>query len=363
MDEQVARREEGLAPLMDQFVCARIVQFWNVDLSRFQFDHNQTFAVMFMNADGTIYGRYGTRSGSDASDDISLEGLRKAMQGALQLHAKWPANRASFAGKQGGESSWKTPESLPNLRGRFESASVNQKKCIHCHNVPSGEILSLRQSRQPVPDKIVWPFPMPNLLGISLDVDERARVERVHAKSAAESVGIRKGDDIVQMDGQPILSIADVQWVLHNAVDPCKINVVVQRQGKDVQLELPVAKGWRRQGDITWRAIHWVFGDEVLGLHLKPLQAADKRKAKLPKDEPAYRIQRFVPEWYEGGNHAARSAGLRKGDVIVRIDGKMPPETMSDLLAWSVQETKPMGTVVFDVLRGKERLTVELTVK
>ena len=128
---------------MDQFVCVRLVQFWGVDLSRFQFDHNQTFTMFFMNADGAIYGRYGTRSQRDASHDISLEGLQKAMEGSLALHSGWPSNRSSLAGKHGAKSQWPTPEVIPNLRGRLKPASVKEIKCIHCHNVPSGEILSL----------------------------------------------------------------------------------------------------------------------------------------------------------------------------------------------------------------------------
>ncbi len=348
---------------MDQFVCVRLVQFWGADLSRFQFDHNQTFTMFFMNADGTIYGRYGARSQRDASHDISLEGLQKAMEGALELHSGWPSNRSSLAGKHGATSKWPTPEVIPNLRGRFEPASVNENKCIHCHNVSSGEILSLRSENKPIPDKLLWAYPMPNLLGISLDIHERARVEQVSSRSPAELAGFHTGDDIVRMQGQPILSIADVQWVLHNAADPTEISIVVQRSNQEIELRLPLEEGWRRRGDISWRAIQWVFGDEVLGLHVKPLKQEDKLKANLPEDEPAFRIERFVPSWYEGGNHAARSAGLQKGDIIIRVDKKTPPKTMSDFLAWNVQETNPKDTVILDVLRGQERLTFRLSVQ
>jgi hypothetical protein len=47
---------------MKQFVCVRIVQANALDLALFQFDFDLTFAAFFMNADKTIYGRYGTRS-------------------------------------------------------------------------------------------------------------------------------------------------------------------------------------------------------------------------------------------------------------------------------------------------------------
>ena len=47
---------------MDQFVCVRLVQANTIDLTRFQFDFDLTFAAFFLNADLTIYGRFGSRS-------------------------------------------------------------------------------------------------------------------------------------------------------------------------------------------------------------------------------------------------------------------------------------------------------------
>ena len=57
---QVVRREDNeLAELMNKFVCVRVVQFWGVDLSLFQFDTNQTWAAFFLNADRTVRGIVG----------------------------------------------------------------------------------------------------------------------------------------------------------------------------------------------------------------------------------------------------------------------------------------------------------------
>ena len=94
LDEQVARREDAeLAKLMEEFVCVRIVQGWGLDLSIFQFDGDLTWAVVFLNADKTIYGRYGSRSDyKNAEKHISMEGLKKAVAGALDLHQ----NRSKF---------------------------------------------------------------------------------------------------------------------------------------------------------------------------------------------------------------------------------------------------------------------------
>ena len=62
----------------------RLISANGLDLSLFQFDTDQSFAVFLLNADGTIYGRFGTRSDQTLwTDDVSIEGLGKALEGAL----------------------------------------------------------------------------------------------------------------------------------------------------------------------------------------------------------------------------------------------------------------------------------------
>src|SRR5205823_6075100 len=78
-DDDVARRDPIIRDLLDEFICVRIVQANTMDLSHFQFDFDLSFAVFFLDADLTIYGRFGTRSHRPEEEDISLQGLRKAM--------------------------------------------------------------------------------------------------------------------------------------------------------------------------------------------------------------------------------------------------------------------------------------------
>src|SRR5437867_13447502 len=102
---------------MDKFVCVRLVQANALDLALFQFAYDLTFAVFFMNADKTIYGRFGSRSDQkQAARDISLEGFREALGAALELHKGYPGNRVSLAGKQSRPTRFTTPEGFPRLR-------------------------------------------------------------------------------------------------------------------------------------------------------------------------------------------------------------------------------------------------------
>src|SRR5437667_12247809 len=113
-DEQVVRRDPRVADLMDKFVCVRMVQGNGMDLTLFQFDYDLTFAAFFMNADRTIYGRFGSRSDrKDATKDISMEAFREALAAAFDLHEHFPANKAVLAGKQPRPNRFKSPDEFP----------------------------------------------------------------------------------------------------------------------------------------------------------------------------------------------------------------------------------------------------------
>src|SRR5207244_3047975 len=86
-DEQVARRDSRIDDLMQKFVCVRVVQANAMDLALFQFDYDMSFAAFMLNADKTIYGRFGSMSNhDDAERDISMEGFRQTLASALDLH-------------------------------------------------------------------------------------------------------------------------------------------------------------------------------------------------------------------------------------------------------------------------------------
>src|SRR5205814_346300 len=91
LDDDLVDRDPRVRPLLERFVCVRLVSTNGLDLGLFQFDYDQSFAAFLLNADGTVYGRFGTRSHRTSwADDVSVEGLAKALQGALELHGDYP---------------------------------------------------------------------------------------------------------------------------------------------------------------------------------------------------------------------------------------------------------------------------------
>src|SRR5688572_26336762 len=106
---------------MGQFVCVRLVQANALDLTLFQFDYDLTFTALFINADKTLYGRFGSRSErADATKNITMIGFRKAMAAALELHKGYPANKGSLDAKRDLTWPFKTPNDFPSLRGKYK---------------------------------------------------------------------------------------------------------------------------------------------------------------------------------------------------------------------------------------------------
>ena len=87
--------DDELQSLLDKFVCVRIVQMWGTDLNRFEFDGGLTWALFFTNADGTVYGRYGSRSGrgQQSQREISVAGFKKSLRGAIALHRRYAEDK------------------------------------------------------------------------------------------------------------------------------------------------------------------------------------------------------------------------------------------------------------------------------
>lgn len=339
----MARLEGELREGAKSFVCVRIVQMRGVDLSLFQFDWDQTWAAMFVGPDLTVYGRYGTRAGgrAEAEKHLSLASLRKAMERALHLHQNLATVRKSLEGKKGPTLRQRTVEAFPATADKFKSTEL-PKNCIHCHHAFPAVRRDLLAQRKPLPDEWMWPHPMPEEIGLSIDVGEGNRIEQVQAASAAEKGGIRRGDVLAKMEGQPILSIADVQWVLHRAPKQGTISFEVQRDGKTLSLRVTLPEGWRRY-DITWRDSTW---DLRPGMNLGELTSAEKKQIGIADRSLALQTK------YVAAQGAAKKAGLASGDVLVEWDGKSDSLSESDFIALLRQKYAIGTRVPFAYRRG-----------
>lgn len=363
LDDHLIEQDPELKSLLNQFVCVRRVATNGLDLSLFQFDTDQSFAVFMFNGDGTIYGRYGTRSHrTEWERDVSIAGLAKALEGALELHRQYPENQQTLAGKRGGPFLFPQPEQAPSLRDKFTSALNYEgnvvQSCIHCHQIGDAQRQFYRSRGEPIPDNVIFPYPHPKSIGLIIDPHTRANVLEVTPGSWAAKAGFLPDDQIRTMAGQPLLSIADIQWVLQAVpASGGTVTAEVDRNGKPQQLTLSLPENWRQAGDISWRSSTWGLRRMATGgLLLEVATPEERQAAHIPDGKMALRVK-HVGQY--GAHATAKKAGFQTGDIVIRFDGKSDFQREADLLRHAVTQHKPGETVTVAVLRqGKE---LELT--
>jgi hypothetical protein len=364
LDDDLVNQDPRVRPLLEKFVCVRVVSTNGLDLSLFQFDYDQSFAAFLLNADGTVYGRFGTRSHRTSwSDDVSIEGLALALQGALDLHQQYPKNKAELAGKRGPAPEVASPEKYPPLKGKYGPALDYEGKvvqsCIHCHQIGDAQRQLHRDRKEPIPERLLFSYPHPKSLGLILNPTEKATVLRVEKGSTAERAGFKPADAILRLDGQPLLSIADVQWVLHQSVpEGASLKTEVQRGDRKMELTLVLPKGWRKDDDISWRVSTWALRRMATGgLVLEAVPTEERKKAGLPEAGMALRVK-HVGQY--GPHAAAQKAGFRQGDIVVAFDDRTDLQRESDLLAYAVNGRKPGDQVAVTVLREGKKINLTL---
>ena len=89
-----------------------------VDLSQFQFDYDLNLAAMFVNADDTVYARYGTQSAAGANAYNSITSLEKTMRCVLALHEDYPNNKNGLAGELVKLKPYKAALEIPGMKHR-----------------------------------------------------------------------------------------------------------------------------------------------------------------------------------------------------------------------------------------------------
>lgn len=145
-----------------------------------------------------------------------------------------------------------------------------------------------------------------------------------------------------------------MQWVLEHARTPGEVRAEVARGSETVSLTLPLAEGWRRAGDFTWRESSWPLRG---GMRLDPMKPEDVRTVGGGKAIVGLEVRNA---WPQG---AAAKAGFRTGDQFVSVDGTTTPMTETEFIAFLFQKKKAGDSVEIVVARsGGKRVKLKLPV-
>lgn len=341
-DGQVARLDKEIATVAQQFILLRVTSMRRVDLDLFDFDYDLTWMAFFISAEEKVYGRYGGRDAESPDSRVSLVGLRRALEAALAAH------RRDGVGKS------RVRASEPNIVDRLTAAKrLPEKACVHCHQVYDFRREEMQKTGKWRLDEL-WVYPMPENVGLTLDVDHGNIISKVVSGSAAAKLGLRVGDRVLRVGDVPSVSFADIQYALHRAPASGDVALVWQHDGREQTGKLSLGDGWRKT-DISWR---WSLRgvDPKPLVHGEDLTLDEKKALGLGERRLALRQGPFVTD-------AATRAGIRQNDVIVGVDGKLLEMTGRQLGMFIRLNFKAGEQVTYNILRAGKAIEAKVTLE
>ena len=140
---------------------------------------------------------------------------------------------------------------------------------------------------------------------------EGALVASVQKGSAAQKAGLEPGDVIQAVDGNPIVSSAELPEAIALKQPGEKINLAIWRNQKSETLSATLAS-MKDQGTQTASAAD-ESGEGKLGLSLRPLAPEEREQAGLPAQVGGLLVA--------DASGPAGNAGVEAGDVLLAVNG------------------------------------------
>ena len=141
-----------------------------------------------------------------------------------------------------------------------------------------------------------------------LDKPEGALISNVDPDGPAAKAGLKAGDVIRKIDGQPIVTAGDLSALVGQSAPGTKVRLDVWRHGQREEIAATL-------GDANKKTPAVAKADEAadkgkLGLALRPLEPQEKRAAGVAGGLLV-----------EGAGGPAALAGVQPGDVIIAVNG------------------------------------------
>ena len=342
--------------LLAKYVCVRVTELNGIDLGLFDFDGMNTIYFFVLNADEQIYLRYG--GGENAKKnakrpldeylstpsfelalELGLEQQRRYQQGAL---AKQPRPAPKF------------PRDIRSIKVNY----LDKGECFHCHfprHYGWGDADALGKFDK----KEVWVFPEPTKIGIHVDVDQGVVLERT--QGVVKEAGMKAGDKILAIDGDRVLTFADLQYRYHKVPhDAEEVTFTVERGAAKQDLRVPLPKDWRVTdvGHRIWRL------RVNPGFYSNPISSERRKRLGLKDGGLTASVWSVHQNGGTGPMMAGGKAGLRPGDVIYAVDGAEVDLEHGQKLYTSIKLKKKVGdTIRLKVLRDQRTLEFSYTLE
>lgn len=356
-DGQVAQEDPEIRLARADYICVRVTSMNRVDIARFEFDYDTTWAAFFTDSKLRIYSRYGGRDEHEPESRLSKSSLLQTMRESLEAHKLARVTATGGAGAvplavpiwHPEPKSSTTPLDIPLLK-------KGHNGCVHCHQIREYSLLQAYHDKR-FQRELLFTFPLPESLGIEIDRTHGHRVARVRHSSPASDAKLSAGDIVIRCADVPIRSDLDLRWALHRLPPTSeRVTLLVERQlanpggptacSTEVTLSLP--SGWR-QSELSWRKSSRSVPSDW-GFRGAALAKFERREAGLPETGLAIRILSIKPRGF------AQALGLQKGDVITGLEGDTRERSLDRLRSDMLRRFAPGDDVRLTVRRGEEKL-------
>lgn len=199
---------------------------------------------------------------------------------------------------------------------------------------------------------------------LGLEARQGALVTDVDAASPAAEAGLRPGDVILAVDGEPARSVRDLSQKIARLGPDKRVTLTVNRDGREQRLRATLdarethnvgfARRARGGGERGSRAAG-DFGE--FGFRADELDRIDRRRADLADRDAGAVIADVAPDG------AFERAGLRRGDVVLEVDRK-PVETPEDIarhLEAAREAGKSAALMLVQNRDGRRYVAIDLT--
>jgi S1-C subfamily serine protease len=303
-----------------------------------------------VDAELNVYARYGGRDADSPESRLSKASLLNTMRQVLTAHElrrREPNSDAARAAIHPPPDKPVRPDDIPLIRKHHTG-------CLHCHQVQEYRILQ-SYADGAFDRQLLFPFPLPENLGLTFERDHGHRVDQVAAGSVAERGGLRPGETVLRAGKISIRSEEDFRWSLHRQRGASELVLEVEsavapgETGNRRQVVLQLEEGWWK-GDVSWRKslrsypVVWGFLGYSVG-------SEERRAAGLEADSLAIKVVSLRGQ--TGG--VAQALGLAKGDLIVSLAGSSRVLTLEQFKSELLKSYAPGDEIRLEVWRAGSR--------
>ncbi len=320
-----------------------------VNLRRFHFDYDTTWAAFFLDETLNVYSRYGGRDKREPEARMNKSSLLQTMQEVLNIHAA--AVKKPQAARQ------KLVQPMPDEEFRPHDMPLLKRShqgCVHCHQVREYQLLQAFHDGK-FQRRHLFEWPLPENLGLENDLKHGHRIRKVAAASPAAKSGLRAGDVITRVNKIPVHSDYDIRWALARTKEKSPIAITFDRTGnpgdastKTVLLTAPAhwretELGWRK----SLRSVPLPFGFRGYAL-----TRSQRKELGISEDRLAVRLVSVRDDGLSG------NLALKRKDTIVAVGDSRKHRTLEELKSLMLRRYKSGDTITITVLREGKRRTL-----